>query len=220
MTANIDFYTNAMSRGRIVHWMMEELGEPYRTHWVDYGGPMKSPEYLAINPMGKVPALAHDGNVITECAAILTFLAASYPGKGLIPADSAALAKFYRWMFFTAGPVDQATSAKSMEWVVTEERKAMLGFGNLDDTMDAVESALSSADPWICGDQFTAVDVYLGSQIHWGLQFGTWDDRPRFKEYAERCGRRPALLRANEINERRIAETNQQAPDETDSDST
>ena len=139
MSAKIDFYTNAMSRGRIAHWMMEELGEAYATHWVDYGEEMKSPGYLAINPMGKVPALVHDGAVVTECAAILTYLAAVYPEKGLIPEAPADLATFYRWMFFAAGPLEQATTTNSMGWEVTAERKPMLGFGDLADTLNAVE---------------------------------------------------------------------------------
>ena len=207
MTAKIDFYTNPMSRGRIAHWMLEELGEPYETHWVEYGEAIKSPEYLAINPMGKVPALVYDGAVITECAAIMTFLAASYPEKGLIPADAGALADFYRWMFFTAGPVEQATSTKSMGWSAPEDRKQMLGFGSLEDTLATLETAVSR--DWICGDQFTAVDVYLGSQLGWGMQFGNIEERSGFKEYVGRCYQREASQRANDINEKRIAQTQQ-----------
>ena len=208
MTAKIDFYTNSMSRGRIAHWLLEELGEPYETHWVEYGEAIKSPEYLAINPMGKVPALVFDGAVITECAAIMTFLAASYPEKGLIPADAGALADFYRWMFFTAGPVEQATSTKAMGWSAPEDRKQMLGYGSMEDTLAALEAAVDKG-PWVCGDQFTAVDVYLGSLIGWGMQFGTVEERSGFKEYVGRCYQREASQRANDINEKRIAQTQQ-----------
>ncbi len=211
MSAKIDFYTNAMSRGRIAHWMLEELGEPYQTHWVDYGEPMKSAEYLQINPMGKVPALVHDGAVVTECAAILTFLAAAHPEKALIPAKPTALAGFYRWMFFAAGPLEQATVAKSMQWEVTEDRMPMLGFGCLEDTLRAIELGLAEG-PWICGGQFTAVDVYIGSQLDWGMQWGTVEKRDAFEAYVGRCRQRPALARANEINEKRMAETGQQPP--------
>ncbi len=211
MSAKIDFYTNAMSRGRIAHWMMEELGEPYETHWVDYGEEMKSPGYLAINPMGKVPALVHDGAVVTECAAILTYLAAVYPEKGLIPEVPADLATFYRWMFFAAGPLEQATTTNSMGWEVTAERKPMLGFGDLADTLNAAEIALGN-EPWICGEQFTAADVYLGSHIGWGMQFGSMEKRPIFEQYASRCLAREASRRATEINEKRMAETGQQPP--------
>ena len=212
MSGKIDFYTNAMSRGRIAHWMLEELGEPYETHWVDYGPPMKSPEYLRINPMGKVPALVHGGSVVTEVPGILTYLAAAYPEKGLIPASPPELAIFYRWMFFVAGPVEQAVTAQSMKWAVSDENKPMLGFGNMADTLGAVETALE-AGPWICGGQFTAADVYLGAQLDWGMQFGTIGERESFKAYVARCRERPALGRANAINEQRIAETKQQPPE-------
>ncbi len=201
----IDFYTNAMSRGRIAHWMLEELGEPYTTHWVEYGEAMKSVEYLGINPMGKVPALVHDGATITECAAIVTYLAAVFPEKGLIPSQPAALANFYRWMFFAAGPVEQATTSKSMDWEVTEKNRPMLGFGCLDDTLNAVEAALADG-PWICGGQFTAADVYLGSQVLWGMQFGTMEKRPVFERYAERCRARAAWQNADAINNRQMPE--------------
>ncbi len=211
MTAKIDFYTNAMSRGRIAHWMLEELGGPYETHWVDYGEPMKSAKYLRINPMGKVPALVHDGAAITECPAICTFLAAEYPDSGLMPEGSAALANFYRWMFFAAGPVEQALVAKAMKWESAPESSRMLGYGSLADTLNAVESALGNGS-WVCGDRFTAVDVYLGSHLSWGIQFGTVEERPAFREYADRCMQREAWQRANEINEKRIAETQQQPP--------
>ncbi len=211
MSGKIDFYTNAMSRGRIAHWMLEELGEPYETHWVDYGPPMKSPEYLRINPMGKVPALVHGGSVVTEVPAILVYLAAAHPEKGLMPASPPELAIFHRWMFFVAGPVEQAVTAQSMKWTVSDDSKPMLGFGNLADTLGAVETALETG-PWICGGRFTAVDVYLGAQLDWGMQFGTIGERDRFKSYVARCRERPALGRANAINEQRIAETKQQPP--------
>lgn len=218
MTAKIDFYTNAMSRGRIAHWLMEELGETYETHWVEYGEPMKSAEYLRINPMGKVPALVYDGAIVTEGPAILTFLAATYPEKGLIPSTPGALADFYRWMFFGAGPVEQALMAKSMKWETTPESSMMLGYGSIQDTLNAVEAALGNGS-WICGDQFTAVDVYIGSHLSWGIQFGTVEERPIFRKYADRCMQREAWQRANQINEKRIAETQQQPPEDSGGES-
>ena len=206
MTAQIDFYTNAMSRGRIVHWMMEELGEPYTTHWVDYGEQMKSPEYLRINPLGKVPALVYDGAVVTECAGIISFLAAVSPEKKLIPTDPAPLADFCRWLFFAAGPVEQAVTAKSMEWTAPEGREAMLGFGTLERALNALETGLGDG-PWVCGEAFSAADVYIGSQLGWGMQFGTVDKRPVFEEYVSRCQAREAWRRADEINNQRIAQS-------------
>jgi len=208
MAAKIDFYTHARSRGRIVHWLLEELGEPYQTHWLEYGGSMKDAAFLRINPMGKVPALVYDGAIVTECPAILTFLAAMYPGKGLIPAEPAAWANCYRWMFFAAGPVEQATTAKAMQWTVAEEQKPMLGFGDLDATLDVIEMALGSG-PWLCGERFSAADVYIGSQVNWGMQFGTVEPRPVFEQYAGRCTRRAAWKRAESICNKRLAETAQ-----------
>jgi len=206
MTA-IAFYTNPQSRGQIIHWMLEELGEPYDTHWVDYGEQMKGEEYLAINPMGKVPAVTHNGNVITECPAICTYLAAAYPERRLIPAASdPALADFYRWMFFAAGPLEQAASVNAMGWEVSDEQSRTLGFGTVAATLDAVEIALSKG-PFICGDVFTAVDVYLGSALHWGMMFGTLEKRDPLQAYVAELVKRPALLRAQQLNEAKMAET-------------
>lgn len=202
--SDIVFYTNQMSRGRIVHWMLEELAEPYDTQWIDYDGQMKGPEYLAINPMGKVPAIKHRGAVVTECSAICTYLAASFPGRGLIPEiGSPQLADFYRWMFFTAGPVEMAITTKTMEWVTPEDKQRSVGFGTYEGVMDALELALSNG-PYICGEQFTAVDVYVGANIDWGIQFGTVEKRAVFEEYVARNSGRPAAQRAVQINDDRI----------------
>lgn len=204
--ADIIFYTNPQSRGQIVHWMLEELAEPYETRWIEYGDEMKGAEFLAVNPMGKVPAITHKGVPVTEVAAICTFLAASYPDKGLIPkVGEPGLADFYRWMFFAAGPFEQAVSVKSMGWEVTAEQSRTLGFGTLTDTFAATEIALSKGD-YICGDQFTAVDVYFGSHLLWGMMFGTVEKRPAFEEYVNRLQARPAVARAQEINAQRTQE--------------
>lgn len=201
------FYTNPQSRGRIVHWMLEELDEPYQTEWIGYGEQMKSPAYRKINPMGKVPAIRHNGAVVTECPAICTYLALQYPQKQLIPAKGdPQLAAFTRWMFFAAGPVEMATTARSMGWEVSPERSRMVGFGSYKDVLDALEIAIGKG-PFICGERFTAVDVYLGSSLVWGLQFGTIEQRAVFADYTARLVSRPAYVRANKINADRIAET-------------
>lgn len=195
-------YTNPQSRGRIAHWMMEELGEPYQTVWLDYATTMRGHDYLAVNPMGKVPAVLHDGVVITETAAICTYLADCFPEKQLIPAvGDPRRADFYRWMFFAAGPVEQAVTTRSMNWEVPDdsEKQGMLGFGNFDKTFATLKLALQPG-PYICGEQFTAVDVYLGSQLSWGMMFGTIEKLPEFEEYVARVVQRPAALRADEIN--------------------
>jgi len=202
--SDLVFYTNPQSRGRIVHWMLEELGEPYETVWLDYGTGTKSEAYLAINPMGKIPALKHFGGVITEVAAICTYLAARFPEKRLIPAvDDPNLASFYRWLYFAAGPIEQSATAKSLGWVVSEERKKSVGFGSHEEVLDAMEIALTPG-PYVCGDQFTAADVYFGSHVIWGMDFGNVEKRPLFEEYAERLTARPASQCANQINEAKL----------------
>ncbi len=199
--SEITFYTNPQSRGQIVHWLLEELGAPYDTQWIEYGEQMKSAEYLAVNPMGKVPAIKHRNMVVTEVAAICTYLAVSYPEKGLVPAtDDPQLANFYRWMFFAAGPLEMATTVKSVGWEATPEQSRMLGYGSYADTLSALESALAEG-PHICGEQFTAVDVYLGSSLNWGMLFGGVEKRPVFEEYAARLHARPAAQRCVQINE-------------------
>lgn len=202
--SEIAFYTNPQSRGQIVHWLLEELDVAYDTQWIEYGEQMKSSDYLAINPMGKVPAITHRGAVVTEVAAICLYLAAVYPEQGLIPkAGSAELASYYRWMLFAAGPLEMATTVKSIGWESTPEQSRMLGFGSYGDTLAALELALREG-PHICGEQFTAVDVYLGAALNWGIQFGTIEKRPVFDEYATRLQRRPAAQRAVQINEERM----------------
>ena len=199
-------YTNPQSRGRIAHWMVEELGLPYETVWVEYGQ-MKAAGYLAVNPMGKVPAVRDGDTVVTEAAAICAYLGDRFPERGLAPpSGSPARAAYYRWLFFAAGPVEQAVTARAMGWQVPEGRGAMVGFGSYEQTLDALETALAPG-PWICGETFTAADVYVGSQIGWGLMFGTIEKRPAFEAYVGRLYARPAALRANELNAARLAAT-------------
>jgi glutathione S-transferase len=201
MSDEIVFYTNPMSRGRIVRWMLEEVGRPYRTEVLDYGTTMKSPDYLAVNPMGKVPAIRHGDAVVTEAAAICAYLADAFPDAGLAPPPgSPARAAYYRWMFFAAGPVEAAVSNKSMGFEVPADRQGMVGYGSLDAVTDALEQAVGQGD-YIAGDRFSAADVYAGSQIGWGLMFGTIEKRPAFERYWQRIGSRPAAIRAREIDD-------------------
>jgi glutathione S-transferase len=203
--SDLIFHTNPQSRGRISHWMLEELGEPYDTVWLEYGVGTKSPEYLAINPMGKVPTLQHGSAVITEGAAICAYLADAFPEKNLIPpAGSPARAAFFRWLFFAAGPLEMAVTSRSLNWQVPDGRSMMVGFGSYEDTLHALELALTPG-PYICGEQFTAADVYVGANIGWGLMFGTIEKRPLFEAYVARINARPAAQRANEINAKHLA---------------
>jgi len=197
----LTFYTNPMSRGRIVRWMLAEVGADYETVVLDYATTMKAPEYLAINPMGKVPALVHDGGVVTEGAAICLWLAERYPAAGLIPADRGAL---YRWMFFGAGPLEQAVVNTAMGWVPPPERRRAVGYGCLEDVVATLTGHLQ-ASRYFCGEDFSAADVYVGSQIGWGLQFKSLPDRDAFKGYAARLFQRPAAIRAREIDDALIA---------------
>lgn len=204
----LTYYTNPQSRGRIAHWMMEELGEPYDTVWMEFGAPMQSADYRAVNPMGKVPALRDRGAagdvVVTEAAAICAYLADRFPDKGLAPPlGSPARAAYFRWMFFTAGPLEMATTAKALGWQVPEGRSGMVGFGSYERTMDALETALQPG-PFVCGEQFTAADVVLGSALGWGLMFGTIEKRPAFAGYVSRLQQRAAAQRANALNEARL----------------
>ncbi len=198
---NLVFYTNPQSRGRIAHWMLEEIGLPYETVWLEYGAAMAADAYLAVNPMGKVPSLRHGDALITETAAICAYLADHFSEKNLIPPlGHPARADYYRWLFFAAGPLEQAVTAKALGWQIPEGRSSMVGFGAYDTTIDTLEKALKPG-PYICGEQFTAADVYVGSQIGWGMMFGTIEKRPLFEAYVERLYARPAALQASRINE-------------------
>lgn len=201
MSDELIFYTNPMSRGRIVRWMLEEVGAPYRTEVLDYTTTMKAAPYLAINPMGKVPAMRHGDVVVTEGAAICAYLADAFPAAGLAPPPgSRQRGPYYRWLFFGAGPVEAAVTNKTLGVVVPEGRERMVGYGSYDDVMNALERAVSQG-PYLAGDSFTAADVYLGSQIGFGLQFGTIDKRPAFADYWGRISKRPAAARARAIDD-------------------
>jgi glutathione S-transferase len=198
------FYTHPQSRGRIVHWMMEELGEPYQTVWLEYGSSMKAPDNLALNPMGKVPALRDSDTVVTESAAICAYLADRFLQRGLAPPPGdAGRTAYYRWLFFVAGPLEQATTAKALGWEVPEGRSGMVGFGSMAATLDALEMALRPG-PHVCGAQFTAAGVVLGSALGWGMMFGTIEKRPAFEACVARLQQRGAAQRAFRLNEERL----------------
>lgn len=204
MADKLTFYTNPMSRGRIIRWMLEEVGQPYETVILDYGTSMKGQDYLAINPMGKVPAIRHGAAVVTEAAAICAYLADVFPDANLAPKTNEDRARYYRWMFFAAGPVEAASTNGAMGFVVPPERKAMAGYGSLAEVVDALETAVKDRE-FIACDHFTAADVYVGAQIGWGLQFGWLEKRPAFAAYTERLQARPAAKRAREIDDALLA---------------
>lgn len=190
----LTFYTNPMSRGRIARWMLEETGQAYETVVLDYYTSMKAPEYLAVNPMGKVPAIVHNGKVVTEVAAICTYLAMIFPEMGLMAEDKAA---FFRWMFFAAGPLEQSVVNTAFGWLTNgPQEKRRAGYGDLVDVLTALTAHLEK-NAFIADGRFTAADVYAGSQIGWGLQFGTIPANDVLAAYWARLKDRPALLAAN-----------------------
>ena len=201
--SKIEFYTNPMSRGQIARWALHEAGAEYEQHILEYGTTMKAPEYLAINPMGKVPAIVHDGNVVTECAAICAYLADAFPDSGLRPTD-AERADYYRWLFFAAGAVENAGTNHAAGFDPAPEKEMMFGYGSYDRVINALESHFSEHD-YVCGERFTAADVYVGSQIVWGVQFGTMPKRDIFMRYSDRLTARAAYIEAKAIDGALIA---------------
>ncbi len=194
----LTLYTNPMSRGRIARWMLEEIGQPYDTVLLEYGTTMKAPEYLAINPMGKVPAIKHGDAVVTENAAICAYLADAFPDADLAPALNAR-AEYYRWLFFAAGPVEQAVTNKSLGFEIPEGKSTMAGYGNFAAAMDVLEIAVRGKT-YVVGDKFSTVDVILGSQIGFGLMFGSIEKRPEFERYWAGLSARAAWIRADAMD--------------------
>jgi glutathione S-transferase len=201
MSEDLTLYTHPMSRGRTARWMLEEIGAPYDVQILDYARAMKSPAYLAINPMGKVPALVHGEAVVTETAAICAYLADAFPEAGLAPpANSQLRAPYFRWLFFAAGPLEAASTNKALGVESAPEHKRMLGYGSLEDVLDTLETTLSGGR-YLLGGHFTAADIYLGSGLGWGMQFGTVEKRPAFEDYWDLISQRPAAVRARALDD-------------------
>ena len=201
------YYPNPQSRGQIPHWMLEEVGQPYDTRILGYGTSMKDPAYLAINPMGKVPAIVHKGKTVTEVAAICCYLADAFPEAGLAP-PPAERADYYRWIFFTSGPVEAAFSNKAAGWEPTPERQRMFGYGNYDLAVDTLEKGIS-AGPFIASDRFSAADLFVGAMVNFMLSFKLLPEREAFIDYARRMTDRPAYVRAQQLDQEALAEAQQ-----------
>ena len=197
----LTLYTNPMSRGRIARWMMEEAGQPYETVYLDYATTMKRPPYTDLNPLGKVPTLVHDGRVITEYAAICAYMADTFPEAGLLPADRSS---YYRWLFFGAGPLEGAVILKALGAEVPDNKRGMVGFRDLDTMADLIDGWLARHE-YLAGDSFSACDVATGSQIGWGLRFGTIPTRPAIAAYWEKINNRPAAIRERQADDAAIA---------------
>lgn len=200
----LKFYTNPMSRGQIARWALHEAGAEYEQVLLDYATSMKAEEYLKINPMGKVPAIVHDGNVVTEGAAICAYLADSFPQARLAPkADERA--DYYRWLFYAAGPLEAAITNRSMGFEVAPDKEMTAGYGNYDRVVDVLDGKFQT-DDYVCGSRFTMADVYVGAQLVWGTQFGTLPSRDSFVAYAKRMTERDAHRSAKAIDDKLIAE--------------
>ena len=181
--------------------MLEEVGQPYRTEILDYGESMKAPEFLAVNPMGKVPALRHGSTVVTEGSAICAYLADAFPAAGLAPPlTDRRRGTYYRWLFFAAAPLEAAVVNQALGVVVPPERRGMAGYGSLGDVLDTVEGALAERT-FLDGEGFTAADLYLSAQLAFGVMFGVIQPRPAFTRYVERLNDRPAAVRARAIDD-------------------
>ena len=205
MADELVLYTNPMSRGRIARWMLEEVGQPYKAEILEFTSP-RPPEYLAINPMGKVPTLRHGDTIVTEAAAICAYLADVFPEAGLAPPPASRLrGPYYRWLFFAAGPVEAANTNKALNVAVPAERSVMVGYGSQERALAALEDHLKRSE-YIAGDRFTAADVYVGSHVGFGIMFGTIDKRPAFERYWGLLSVRPAAVKAREIDDRLVAE--------------
>jgi len=203
----MQLYWSPRSRSFTALWLMEEAGKPYERVLTDIStGAQRTPEYLAINPMGKVPALRHGDTVITELAAICTYLADEFPGAKLnVPIGAPARGTYLKWLFFGPGcleaaVIDRAAPRKE------EPRRAMLGYGDFDTTMNVLAAAVAQG-PWLMGDQFTAADVVIGANIRWGMMFKMVPERPEFTAYAARIAARPATQRAEAKDKEMAAQT-------------
>jgi glutathione S-transferase len=206
MSDEIVFYHNPMSRARMVHWMLEEVGAPYRIELVDLQkGEQKKPAFLAVNPMGKLPAIMHRGTVITETGAICAYLADAFPAAALAPRlDEPVRGTYLRWMFFGAGCVDSAFIDRMLARP-TPERTSALGYGRYEDLIATLETAITTG-PYILRERFSAADVYIGSQIGFGMMTKTLEPRPSFQSYLGRLTQRPAYKRFEEQSEKLVAQ--------------
>ncbi|MAO15245.1 MULTISPECIES: glutathione S-transferase family protein [Marinobacter] len=199
--SELTFYTHPMSRGRVVRWMLEEIGVPYTVETMQFGPEMKIPEYLAINPMGKVPAIKHGNTVVTEVAAICAYLADQFPEKNLAPPPhSMERGPYYRWLFFMAGPFEMATSALAYGWKIDSSNVQAVGCGRVEDSVNTLEKVLGQS-PYICGDHFTAADVLVSSYLWWETMQKNIPQNEVFQDYIKRTENRPAAQRANELDD-------------------
>lgn len=209
--AEYTFFFNPMSRAQIARWALHEVGADYDPVLVPYG-PDKPAGFIEANPMGKIPTIVHHrggrDHVVTEAAAICHYLALMHPGAGLLPGDG-EMADYFRWLFFAAGPVEQAVTNHAMKWNPTPEQEATVGFGSFERTIDTLAGWFATHE-FVCGSRFTMADVYVGSAVDWGQAFGSMPARDSLVAYAERVRQRPAYQSAKAIDNALIAEMQKQ----------
>ena len=205
MDNTIIFHHAPMSRSNIVHWMLEELGVPYRIEAISLErGDHKKPGYLKINPMGKVPAIEHKGIVITEAAAICAYLADEFPAAKLsVPVGDARRGLYFKWLFFSPSCLEQAMLDKGNNRPPVPARAS--SYGDYDTVMDTVAQAVADG-PYLVGDQFTAADVVVGSCLQYGIMIKALPERAEFNAYLGRMRSRPALQRSFAKNQALYAE--------------
>ncbi|MEQ4661326.1 glutathione S-transferase family protein [Providencia rettgeri] len=187
-------FTNSMSRGNTVDLLLKILDVPYKRIELGYGADMHTAEYLAINPMAKVPALVDGDAVVTETAAICLYLADKFIEKGLAPAlNDPKRADYYRWFLFTAGPIESAFTINNLGVQLDEEQQKSSGFGSVERTMACLEIGLNNAKPFICGEQFTAVDVYVGAFVMFLVKYQIMETTPAMQKYLDSLATIPAI---------------------------
>lgn len=190
---SITLYTNLQSRGKITEWMLAEIGVSYDKVELEYGAEgMKSAAYLAVNPMGKVPALVHDGKIITEAAAICLYLADVFPDANLKPLEDER-ADYYRWMIFAAATLEQGLAFKALNVELDDKQKLMCGCGDFDTALATLAAHLAKND-YVAGKRFTAADVYVGSQLNLFVRmFKMAPTCDAFENYLDRVTARAAF---------------------------
>jgi glutathione S-transferase len=205
--ADYTFFTNPMSRGQIARWALHEAGADYQQVLVDWQH--KPATLLAANPMGKLPTIVHHAEggdrTVSEAAAICLYLAEMHPEAGLLPSD-AETADYYRWTLFAAGPVEQCITSRALKFEPSPEQEAMVGWGSFERTMNTLDQFLTGRT-WVCGERFTMADVYVGSQLDWGMTFGILPPNESFVAYVERIQARPAYKAAKAVDNELIERT-------------
>lgn len=182
----LKLYSNAQSRGLVIEWLLIELGAEFEKIELAYHTEMKSESYLKINPFGKVPTLVDGEMIVYEMPAICAYLADKFFDQGLAPAlDDPKRGLYYRWLFFAAGPWDAANSDRALKVEISDDQKMYIGYGNFQDTYTALIQGLEQAQPYLCGEQFTAADVFVGSMLFWQLKMAQIESHPAIEKYLD-----------------------------------